>query len=554
MQASITKCIERDAVHVPAPEWWRAELSGGIVGDDAIVDGPFGPRPMVYADYTASGRAARLVEDAVARAVLPYYGNTHTETSFTGRVTTQLRELARTAVRQACGASEGHAVIFCGAGATAAIEKFGRILGLHEAGDGPRPVVFVGPFEHHSNDLIWREWPVDLVRIPLGADGTPDLAALEAGLVSHADRPIRLVTMAAASNVTGVLCDMRAVARLVHDHGGILACDYAAAGPYVPMEMNESAPGAGDGLDALFLSPHKFPGGPGASGVLVMVRALARVGAVPSVPGGGTVAYVTADRHRYVTDLERREEAGTPAIIANIRTGLALRLKSLVGADWIAEREAEIVAETLADWGNHPAIEILGPTDVPRVAIFSFNIRAGVKYLHHNLVVALLNDLFGIQARGGCSCAGPYGHDLLNLDPVRTARHEALVMDGYSLFRPGWARLGLTAFHDEATRRYIRDAVRFIAENGRELMAHYSVDPLAGIWRAHGFAPAEQVSDLADLMAGATPDMAPRTAPDFDTCMARARALLKQPAPAQAVAFPETLCSEPLRWFWLPGE
>jgi selenocysteine lyase/cysteine desulfurase len=541
-----------DASLAPGPDWWRAELADGLVGEDAVVDGPFGPRPMVYADYTASGRAARLVEDAVTRAVLPVYGNTHTETSFTGRQTTALRELARRAVRTACGATDDHGVIFCGAGATAAIDKFGRVLGLHLPVDGPRPVVFVGPFEHHSNDLIWREWPVDLVRVPLGADGRPDMAVLASGLEAHADRPLRLVTMAAASNVTGVLCDMRALARLVHRHGGILACDYAAAGPYVPIRMAETAPGAGDGLDAVFLSPHKFPGGPGTSGVLVMARALARPGAVPSVPGGGTVAYVTADRQRYVADLERREEAGTPAIVANIRTGMALRLKELAGADWIAAREAEIVAETLADWGDHPAIEILGPRDVPRVAIFSFNIRAGDRYLHHNLVVALLNDLFGIQARGGCSCAGPYGHDLLGLDDARTARHEALVLAGDSLFRPGWARLGFTVFQPDATRAYIRDAVRFVADHGAALMRHYSVDGASGIWRATGRAPAPTCTDLADLMAPA-PAAAPSAAPDFAACLAAARALAAAPAPV-APEVPQRLRDACVRWFWLPGE
>jgi selenocysteine lyase/cysteine desulfurase len=523
------------------------------VGEDAIVPGPFGPRPMVYADYTASGRAFALIEDAVARTILPAYGNTHTETSFTGRHTTALREAARAAVRSACGATGDHAVIFCGAGATAAIEKFGRILGLHASGPGPRPVVFVGPFEHHSNDLIWREWPVDLVRIPLGADGLPDLAVLDAGLAAHADRPLRLVTMAAASNVTGILCDVPRVARLVHARGGVLACDYAAAGPYAPIRMAETAPGAGDGVDAAFLSPHKFPGGPGASGVLVMARALARSDAAPSLPGGGTVAYVTPDRHRYVACLERREEAGTPAIIANIRAGMALRLKELVGPDWIAAREAEIVAEALADWGSHAAIEILGPCDVPRVAIFAFNIRAAEKYLHHNLVVALLNDLFGIQARGGCSCAGPYGHALLGLDPAATAGHEALVMQGHSLFRPGWARLGFTVFQSDATRAYIRDAVRFVADHGAALMRHYSVDCATGIWRATGVAPAPVCTDLAALMAGQGAP-APAHAPDFAACMAAARDLAAR-APAVAPAPPPgALGAHPLRWFWWPQE
>lgn len=484
--------------------------------------------------------------------VLPYYGNTHTETSYTGRRSTRLRELARRTVRESVGAGTEHAVIFCGSGATAAIEKFARLLELDIARPAPRPVVFVGPYEHHSNDLIWREWHADVVRIPLDAEGVPDLGALEEELVSHADRPLKIGAFAAASNVTGMRPDLRATARLLHRHGAIMACDHAASGPYIPIDMRESAEGADDHLDAVFLSPHKFTGGPGSSGVLVVDRKLAnRV--EPSVPGGGTVSYVTAGLHRYVADLERREEAGTPAILANIRAGMALRLKDLVGAEWISAREHAVVEDVFQAWQDIPEIEILGPRTPDRLAIFSFNIRSGEKYLHHNLVVALLNDLFGIQARGGCSCAGPYGHYLLGLDDTNAMRHEALVIQGKSLFRPGWTRLGFTAFQSEETRHYVLEAVRFIAKHGFTLMRLYDCDRKSGLWRARWDERPRDYEDLAELFDGAVDS--PVKAPDYQACLDAAHDILAKAAETAPVeSGPDCADEEAVRWFWWPGE
>ncbi|MDX6750371.1 aminotransferase class V-fold PLP-dependent enzyme [Geminicoccaceae bacterium 1502E] len=531
-----------------------AAIRDAVIGDGSPVPGPFGARPLVYADYVASGRSLSFIEEAIRREVLPSYGNTHTETSFTGRRTTRLREMARDAVRRAVGADERHAVIFTGTGATAAADKLVRALGCRAAGGELRGVVFVGPYEHHSNDLPWREAPLDLVRIPLDSRGMICQDSLARALEAHAAAPLKIGAFSAASNVTGVKTDVAAVARLLHRHGALFVCDYAAAGPYVPIRMKESAPGAGDRIDAAFLSPHKFVGGPGASGILVADRSLL-AGPRPTVSGGGTVSYVTHDRHAYVSDPERREEAGTPGIVENIRAGMVLQLKADIGAEEIEARETRLADRLRAAWQAIPEIEILGPREAPTVGIFAFNVRVGEKLLHHNLVVAMLNDLFGIQARGGCSCAGPYGHELLGIGDATARAHERAVARGLSAFRPGWARLGVNYFFAEETVDYIADAVAFVARRGADLLPLYRLDAAGGIWRVVAPVAAEPpaIGSLSALMApGDAAPLAP--APDFAACLAEAGRIADEAAGrlGEEVRFDEE--AEALRWFWMPHE
>jgi selenocysteine lyase/cysteine desulfurase len=471
----------------------------GVIGEGELMDGPFGPRRVTYADYTASGRSLDFIEDFIRDAVLPRYANTHTESSGTGLATSRLREDARRMIRDAVGGTEDDLVIFCGSGATAAVSKLIGILELRiPAGlderyelaaripEAERPVVFIGPYEHHSNELPWRESVADVVVIGEDSGGHIDLADLRRQLIRFAGRPLRIGSFSAASNVTGILTDTGAVASLLHAHGALSFWDYAAAGPYVPVRVSGSAPGAGDHKDAVFLSPHKFPGGPQTPGVLVVRRDLVR-NTVPTVPGGGTVAFVDPAGHRYLDDPVAREEGGTPAIVESIRAGLVFGLKQAIGTDLIAAREDWLWKRVLRRWDDNPHIEILGNHQAHRLAVISFRIRHGAgRYLHHNVVVALLNDLFGIQARGGCSCAGPYGHRLLAIGPARSHALREEIGHGCEGVKPGWTRVNLNYFISAAAADYIAEAVKLVAAEGYRLLPEYRFDPHTGLWRHAG--------------------------------------------------------------------
>lgn len=525
------------------------DIRNALIGEGTAISGPFGPRALIYADYVASGRALDFIEDAIRSHVLPYYGNTHTETSFVGRRTTQLREMAREAVRAAVHADQDHAVIFTGSGATGAVDKLVRAFAMKGLAQG---VVFVGPYEHHSNDLPWRESGAALVRIPLNAAGTICLETLERKLAEHAEAPLKIGVFSAASNVTGVRTDLRAIARLLHAHDAYCVADFAAAAPYMPVELAESSDRAGDRIDAAVISPHKFPGGPGASGVLIAERSLFDT-ARPTLTGGGTVSYVTSEGHSYIADPEHREEGGTPAIVDNIRAGMVMQLKRDIGEARIEARETTLTRRMENALRAIPGMELLGPSNVPRLGIFSFNLRVQGKLLHHNYVVALLNDLFGIQARGGCSCAGPYGHDLLGIDVATSARHQAAVHHGHSIFRPGWARFGVNWFFDDEDVDKIARAIRFIAERGLDMLAHYRLDAVEGIWRATSAFDETCPADLSALWLER--QVAAGAAPDFDTCLSEAHKLADGAGElSRAGSADFSPDEEALRWFWLPHE
>jgi selenocysteine lyase/cysteine desulfurase len=479
-----------------------------VVGEGTVLFGPYGPRRVTYADYTASGRSLDFVEDAIRDHVLPRYGNTHTESSGTGRATGRLREQARALIHRAVGGTADHAVIFTGSGVTGAVNKLVDILGLrpparrYARSDGlaprHRPVVFVGPYEHHSNELPWRESLADVVTVPAAADGRVDLAWLEAALVRFADRPLRIGSFSAASNVTGILTDTDRVAALLHRYGALSFWDYATAGPYLPIRVGESAPGRGDHADAVFVSPHKFIGGPQTPGVLVVRRALVR-NRVPTSPGGGTITFVNTTDQWYVDDPAMREEGGTPSIVESIRAGMVFALKEAVGTDVIRWHEDRFWARARARWTANPNLEILGDLDAPRLPVVSFRVRHRGLVLHHNFVVALLNDVFGIQARGGCSCAGPYGHRLLAIDAHRSQALAEQVALGYLGVKPGWARVSFNYFVSDATADFVLDAVDLVARYGHRLLPDYRFDPVSGIWR-HRRAVGRETPDLAELV------------------------------------------------------
>ncbi len=547
-------------------------IRDSVIGDDHVMETPYGRRRVTYADYTASGRALTFIEDFIRDEVLPSYANTHTESSGTGLQTTRLREEAREIIREAVGGGDDCVVIFAGSGCTGAIAKLIGVLGLRVPSvlddqhaltehipPQERPVVFLGPYEHHSNEIPWRESIADVVVIRQDADGGVDCDDLRDQLEKYADRPLKIGTFSAASNVTGIVSDTAAISTLLHQHGALSLWDFAAAAPYIDVEMDATDPAQRLSYkDAVFISPHKFIGGPSTPGVLVARRELF-ANRVPDVPGGGTVLYVNDDDHRYLTDPTHREEGGTPAIIESVRAGLVFQLKQAVGADTIREQEERHLSRAVAAWRDEPGIELLGNLEARRLSIVSFVVRSpSGRYLHHNFVVALLNDLFGIQSRGGCSCAGPYGHRLLGIDLDRSHEFEREISGGCEGIKPGWVRVNFNYFISDAVADYIVDAVRLVARDGWRVLGDYVFDTVTGLWRHRDGVVTPPLS-LHDISyAGGSVSMPTNEATGGVELLAEhlrdGAAILAAAAAPDLSAHPGNVSAdfEHLRWFDLP--
>lgn len=449
-------------------------IRAGLIGEDVQIEGPFGPRPLIYADYVASGRALRQVEDFIRDHVLPYYANTHTQASYCGQYMTRMREAARAEIARMVGADAETSVIFAGSGSTAGINRVVGLLDLQGlVAAGQRAVVLSGPYEHHSNILPWRETGAGVIEIGEAATGGVDQDHLKQALQRAQGAALIVGAFSAASNVTGILEDVDGVTRILRAHGALAIWDYGCAGPYCAMDMKS---GTDAQKDAIVFSPHKFPGGPGTSGVAVIRDTVARR-ATPTLPGGGTVSFVSPWGHVYSDSLTAREEGGTPNVIGDIRAALVMLVKQALGQGWLDARQKDLRARALRVWRSNDRIELLGVPQADALPIFSFRIRDGQGGLvHHQFFTRLLSDLYGIQARGGCACAGPYGHRLLGVGRAESDATIDALARGEETVKPGWVRLNLSALMTDTKVDLIIEAVDNLARIAPDYMSRYQVD------------------------------------------------------------------------------
>jgi selenocysteine lyase/cysteine desulfurase len=439
------------------------------------------------------------------------YANSHTEESTTGKSMTELVHLSEKKIKKCFNALEDDYIFPVGTGATGAIQKLASILGVYyspvfkerydnymkdkqchtcekdfaskffEESHIEKPVVFISSYEHHSNDLIWRESLAEVVEIGLTSEGYFDLEDLRRKVADPKyDNRLKFGSISAASNVTGIKTPVYEVAKILHNHNAYACFDYAASGPYVEIDMNKNEESY---FDAIYLSPHKFIGGPGSSGLLVINKKLYDITSAPTVAGGGTVDYVSSMGYDFVNDVEAREMAGTPGILQIIKASLAIELKDALGINLIEEKEHDFIDKVFKRLVTNPNVEILGPNNPEgRISIMSFNIKSNNRYLHHKLVTKLLNDLFGIQSRAGCACAGPYGHKLLNVDGETSLKYRDVVVNGYNSLKPGWVRVNFHYVMSEREVEYICDALEFIGKFGYLFISEYKMDINSGLW------------------------------------------------------------------------
>ena len=451
-------------------EEFFAAFRENIVGVNHRLEGPYGTRPLVYADWTASGRLYGPIERRMAEDFGPLVGNTHSESSTTGMAMTRAYQRAQGLLKEHVHAAPDDVIITQGSGMTAVVNKLQRMLGLRlpeqlapfcQLPDNLRPLVLLTHMEHHSNQTSWLETVATVEVVPPDERGQVDHATMEALLERYRDRPLKIGAFTACSNVTGVRPPVHALARIMHRHGGYCFVDYAASAPYVDIDMHPADPL--EKLDAVYFSPHKFLGGPGSPGVLIFDSRLYH-NRVPDQPGGGTVNWTNPWRqHAFIDGIEAREDGGTPGFLQTIKAALAVQLKEAMGTSRIQEREHELLAVLLAELRTVPGLHILADHLDARLAIVSFY----VEDIHYNLMVRLLNDRFGIQVRGGCSCAGTYGHYLLHVDPNRSSQITDKIDHGDFSEKPGWVRMSLHPTTTRAEVEALAEAVRICVKNAK---------------------------------------------------------------------------------------
>jgi selenocysteine lyase/cysteine desulfurase len=448
-----------------------------IVGIDAAFDTPYGKKDLIYADWIASGRLYGPIEDQIKNQFGPMVGNTHSEASETGRTMTIAYHHAHKLIKTHVNANEDDVIITTGFGMTSALAKFQRILGIKvperlskycNLPEEEKPVVFLTHMEHHSNQTPWLESLCDVVVMEPGENLYINPENLRKELKKYQHRQVKIGSFSACSNVTGIITPYYELAEIMHEFGGYCFVDFAASAPYVKIDMHP--PKAAQKLDAIFFSPHKFLGGPGSSGVLVFCRHLYK-NRIPDHPGGGTVLWTNPwGEHSYFSDIEIREDGGTPGFLQAIRTALSIQLKEQMNVDKIHDREQQLTARAFEGLRSIEGLNILGDNDLERIGVFSFYIVG----LHHNLIVKLLNDRFGIQVRGGCSCAGTYGHFLLNVDWETSHRITEKINRGDLSEKPGWVRLSIHPTMTDEELDKIVDAIREVSIHVEEWAKDYN--------------------------------------------------------------------------------
>lgn len=457
-------------------EQYFNEFRKNIIGINQKFTSPYGNKKIIYADWVASGRLYKPIEERIVKEFGPFVGNTHTETSITGTLMTKAYHKAQSIIKKHVNAGPNDVIITAGFGMTTVVNKFQRILGLKvleqlekycHIPKEDKPVVFITHMEHHSNQTSWLETICDVVVIEPDEKGLVDLERFEHLLELYKHRKTIYGSFSACSNVTGIITPYFQMAKMIHRYGGFCFVDFAASAPYVDINMHPEDPESK--LDAIFFSPHKFMGGPATSGVLIFDSKLYNK-LVPDHPGGGTVDWTNPwGDHKYINDIESREDGGTPGFIQTIKTALAIKIKDNMGTKNIIKREEDLLKYAFERFDQIPSVHILADNIRHRLGIISFY----VEDIHYNLMVKLLNDRFGIQVRGGCSCAGTYGHYLLHVDPSRSKRITDKINRGDLSEKPGWVRLSLHPTMTNNELKFIMDSITSIVKNFKNWSQDY---------------------------------------------------------------------------------
>ena len=451
------------------------------VGFDAFFESPNGRQPLVYADWTASGRLYGPIEDIIKNDFGPLIGNTHTETNFTGTSMTLAYQEAQKIIKKHVNAADEDVLLSVGSGMTGAMAKLQRILGYKipspalkyvNQAEIDRPIVFMTHMEHHSNQTAWFETIATVEIIQPTPEGLVDLNHFAALLEKYKSRKTKIASVTSCSNVTGIATPYHTIAKMIHQAGGWCFVDFACSAPYV--EINMHPQDADEKLDAIFFSPHKFLGGPGTTGILIFNHALYSPGQIPDQPGGGTVTWTNPwGGHQYYDDIQTREDGGTPPFVQTIQTALCIKLKEKMGVKAILAREHQMVNKIFAKFLDIPNIHILAGQVKDRIGVISFY----VDDLHFNLGVKLLNDRFGVQVRGGCSCAGTYGHYLLNVEKEFSNQITCKIDRGDLTEKPGWIRMSIHPTMTDQELDYILNAVLEVAKNHQAWLKDYQYCP-----------------------------------------------------------------------------